>query len=64
MLDVQHPLIVYCAMICSSDKVKQSEEQNHWLVGLNATKLFCVVCKPPDLYPMVKIKINALLFNR
>lgn len=63
MLDVQHPLIVYlCAMICSSDKVKQLEDENHWVVGLNATKLFCIVCKPPDLYPMVKNEINALGF--
>ncbi|CAA6670674.1 unnamed protein product [Spirodela intermedia] len=33
-----------------------SEEESYWVVGLNATKLFCIVCKPPDSYPLVSPK--------
>ncbi|KAJ8752330.1 hypothetical protein K2173_003966 [Erythroxylum novogranatense] len=36
----------------SASKEKKSDE-NYWVVGLNATKLFCVVCKTPDLFPLV-----------
>ncbi|GMP33197.1 hypothetical protein CsSME_00006625 [Camellia sinensis var. sinensis] len=36
----------------SSTKIKKLEE-NYWVVGLNATKLFCVVCKSPDSFPQV-----------
>ncbi|KAE9463945.1 hypothetical protein C3L33_04174, partial [Rhododendron williamsianum] len=36
----------------SSTKVRKPEE-NHWVVGLNAIKLFCVVCKSPDTFPQV-----------
>ncbi|CAI9786762.1 unnamed protein product [Fraxinus pennsylvanica] len=25
--------------------------ENHWVVGLNANKLFCIVCKSPETYP-------------
>lgn len=36
----------------SSSKLKKSDE-NYWIVGFNATKLFCVVCKSPCLFPQV-----------
>uniref|UniRef100_A0A5B7B1E7 Putative WD repeat and HMG-box DNA-binding protein 1 n=1 Tax=Davidia involucrata TaxID=16924 RepID=A0A5B7B1E7_DAVIN len=36
----------------SASKVKKTEE-NYWVVGLNASKLFCIVCKSPDLFPQV-----------
>ncbi|KAL5749016.1 hypothetical protein ACOSQ2_026313 [Xanthoceras sorbifolium] len=39
----------------SSSKEKKSNE-NYWIVGLNASKLFCIVCKSPDLFPQVMPK--------
>lgn len=39
----------------SGTKEKKPEE-NYWIVGLNASKLFCIVCKSPDLYPQVMPK--------
>lgn len=47
-------------------KVRKPEE-NHWVVGLNASKLFCVVCKSPDTFPQVGlvgllISASILLF--
>ncbi|XP_077215242.1 transducin family protein / WD-40 repeat family protein [Tasmannia lanceolata] len=40
----------------SAGKERKSEEESYWIVGLNATKLFCIVCKSPDLYPLVMPK--------
>lgn len=37
---------------CSASKEKNSDE-NYWIVGLNASKLFSIVCKNPDLFPQV-----------
>lgn len=34
----------------SASKLKKSEE-NYWVVGLNSSKLFCVICKSPDSFP-------------
>ncbi|KAK6153502.1 hypothetical protein DH2020_013141 [Rehmannia glutinosa] len=34
----------------SASKLKKSEE-NYWVVGLNASKLFCIVCKSPESFP-------------
>ncbi|KAF8399240.1 hypothetical protein HHK36_015105 [Tetracentron sinense] len=39
----------------STSKEKKSEE-NYWVVGLNASKLVCIVCKPPDSFPLVAPK--------
>ncbi|KAM7277937.1 hypothetical protein ACFE04_005071 [Oxalis oulophora] len=39
----------------SASKVKKPGEQ-YWVVGLNASKLFCIVCKSPDLFPQVMPK--------
>ncbi|XP_059644815.1 protein ENHANCER OF LHP1 1 [Cornus florida] len=36
----------------SARKVKKPDE-NYWVVGLNASKLFCIVCKSPDSFPQV-----------
>lgn len=33
-------------------KEKKSDE-NYWVVGLNASKLFSVVCKEPYAFPQV-----------
>ncbi|XP_010257868.1 PREDICTED: WD repeat and HMG-box DNA-binding protein 1 [Nelumbo nucifera] len=39
----------------SASKEKKSEE-NYWVVGLNASKLFCIICKHPDSFPQVMPK--------
>ncbi|XP_021757215.1 WD repeat and HMG-box DNA-binding protein 1-like [Chenopodium quinoa] len=39
----------------SASKVRKPDE-NHWVVGLSAEKLFCIICKSPDLYPKVSSK--------
>ncbi|GAB2289736.1 Protein ENHANCER OF LHP1 1 [Dionaea muscipula] len=39
----------------SASSMKKPEEK-YWVVGLNADKLFCVVCKNPDLCPKVTPK--------
>ncbi|CAN4086211.1 unnamed protein product [Withania somnifera] len=39
----------------SASKLKKSEE-NYWVVGLNTSKLFCVICKSPDSFPEVTPK--------
>ncbi|XP_031287582.1 WD repeat and HMG-box DNA-binding protein 1 [Pistacia vera] len=39
----------------SASKEKKSDE-NYWIVGLNARKLFCIVCKNPDFFPQVMPK--------
>ncbi|XAR51253.1 hypothetical protein NMG60_11005824 [Bertholletia excelsa] len=39
----------------SSSKAKKPDE-NYWVVGLNSSKLFCVVCKSPDTFPQVTPK--------
>ncbi|KAD2805933.1 hypothetical protein E3N88_39310 [Mikania micrantha] len=33
----------------SASKLKKDE--NYWVVGLNSSKLFCVLCKSPDKFP-------------
>ncbi|XP_038687193.1 WD repeat and HMG-box DNA-binding protein 1-like isoform X2 [Tripterygium wilfordii] len=32
---------------------RDKSDENYWMVGLNAQKLFCIVCKKPDLFPQV-----------
>ncbi|XP_019189746.1 PREDICTED: WD repeat and HMG-box DNA-binding protein 1 [Ipomoea nil] len=39
----------------SESKLKKPEEK-YWVVGLNASKLFCVVCKSPDSFPQATPK--------
>ncbi|XP_022736596.1 WD repeat and HMG-box DNA-binding protein 1-like [Durio zibethinus] len=46
----------------SSSKERKSGE-NYWVVGLNASKLFCVVCKNPDSFPQVLPKPVLTLLN-
>ncbi|XP_015883273.3 protein ENHANCER OF LHP1 1 [Ziziphus jujuba] len=46
----------------SASKEKKSDE-NYWVVGLDASKLFCVVCKVPDLFPQVMPKPVLSLLN-
>ncbi|KAJ4960748.1 hypothetical protein NE237_020658 [Protea cynaroides] len=42
---------------------EQKAEGNYWLVGLNMSKLFCVVCKAPDTFPQVTPKPVLTLLN-
>ncbi|XP_076947551.1 protein ENHANCER OF LHP1 1-like [Bidens hawaiensis] len=35
----------------SANKLKKKDE-NHWVVGLNSSKLFCILCKSPDKFPL------------
>lgn len=35
---------------------KEKSEENYWVAGLNMNKLFCIVCKSPDLFPPVMPK--------
>ncbi|KAL4280939.1 hypothetical protein GQ457_03G017900 [Hibiscus cannabinus] len=46
----------------SASKERKSGE-NYWVVGLNASKLFCVVCKNPDTFPQVLPKPVLTLIN-
>ncbi|KAL6552609.1 hypothetical protein OROHE_007973 [Orobanche hederae] len=34
----------------SASKLKKPDE-NYWVVGLNASKVFCIVCKSPESFP-------------
>ncbi|TQD85540.1 hypothetical protein C1H46_028906 [Malus baccata] len=43
----------------SASKEMKSNE-NYWVVGLNASKLFCIVGKSPDLYPQVRTARHLL----
>lgn len=50
-------LLVKCLCLmkflqASASKEKKADE-NYWVVGLNASKVFCVVCKSPELFPQV-----------
>ncbi|KAJ3693246.1 hypothetical protein LUZ60_008726 [Juncus effusus] len=56
-------LRVYCDQfggnwlpVFSAAKAKKSEDENYWIVGLNASKLFCIICKSPETYPPVMPK--------
>uniref|UniRef100_A0A1D1ZIT4 WD repeat and HMG-box DNA-binding protein 1 n=1 Tax=Anthurium amnicola TaxID=1678845 RepID=A0A1D1ZIT4_9ARAE len=40
----------------SASKMRKSDEETYWVVGLNMSKLFCIVCKSPDSYPLVTPK--------
>ncbi|EOY22185.1 Transducin family protein / WD-40 repeat family protein isoform 1 [Theobroma cacao] len=46
----------------SASKERKSGE-NYWVVGLNASKLFCIVCKNPDSFPQVLPKPVLTLLN-
>lgn len=42
--------------VFSSVKARRSEDESHWVVGLDANKLFCILCKSPQSYPQVMPK--------
>eukprot|EP00256_Glycine_max_P033285 XP_006578517.1 WD repeat and HMG-box DNA-binding protein 1 isoform X2 [Glycine max] len=35
---------------------KEKSDENYWVTGLNASKVFCVVCKKPEGFPQVMPK--------
>ncbi|RZC08509.1 WD repeat and HMG-box DNA-binding protein 1-like [Glycine soja] len=35
---------------------KEKSDENYWVTGLNASKVFCVVCKKPEDFPQVMPK--------
>ncbi|XP_054806896.1 protein ENHANCER OF LHP1 1 isoform X1 [Prosopis cineraria] len=41
----------------------KEKDENYWVVGLNAIKLFCVICKKPDVFPQVMPKPVLTLLN-
>ncbi|KAK8936893.1 hypothetical protein KSP39_PZI011752 [Platanthera zijinensis] len=49
--------------VFSASKAKKSEDENYWIVGLNENKLFCVVCKSPNSYPLVMPKPVLMLLD-
>ncbi|KAF0915226.1 hypothetical protein E2562_034593 [Oryza meyeriana var. granulata] len=42
--------------VFSSIKARKSEDERHWVVGLDATSIFCILCKAPESYPQVMPK--------
>ncbi|EPS71032.1 hypothetical protein M569_03722, partial [Genlisea aurea] len=46
----------------SAGKVKKPEE-NYWVVGLNASKLFCIVCRSPESFPQCTPKPVLVLLD-
>ncbi|KAE8125017.1 hypothetical protein FH972_019855 [Carpinus fangiana] len=42
---------------------KEKSDENYWVVGLSANKLFCIVCKSPELFPQVMPKPVLTLMN-
>ncbi|XP_065879625.1 protein ENHANCER OF LHP1 1 [Euphorbia lathyris] len=46
----------------SAAKEKKSNE-SYWVVGLNTSKLFCIVCTGPELFPQVMPKPVLTLVN-
>ncbi|KAI4344011.1 hypothetical protein L6164_011288 [Bauhinia variegata] len=42
---------------------KEKSDENYWVVGLNASKLFCVICKNPEIFPQVMPKPVLTLLN-
>ncbi|XP_052167833.1 protein ENHANCER OF LHP1 1 [Oryza glaberrima] len=42
--------------IFSSIKARKSEDESHWVVGLDANNIFCILCKSPESYPQVMPK--------
>ncbi|OEL35871.1 WD repeat and HMG-box DNA-binding protein 1 [Dichanthelium oligosanthes] len=42
--------------VFSSIKARKSEDESHWVVGLDANNIFCILCKYPQTYPQVMPK--------
>uniref|UniRef100_A0ACD5XQU9 Uncharacterized protein n=1 Tax=Avena sativa TaxID=4498 RepID=A0ACD5XQU9_AVESA len=42
--------------VFSSTKARKSEDESHWVVGLDANNIFCIICKSPESCPQVMPK--------
>ncbi|RLN35460.1 WD repeat and HMG-box DNA-binding protein 1 [Panicum miliaceum] len=42
--------------VFSSVRARKSEDESHWVVGLDANNIFCILCKHPQSYPQVMPK--------
>ncbi|CAO2044836.1 unnamed protein product [Urochloa humidicola] len=42
--------------VFSSVKARKSEDESHWVVGLDTNNIFCIVCQYPQSYPEVMPK--------
>ncbi|KAL5201330.1 hypothetical protein ABZP36_035684 [Zizania latifolia] len=42
--------------VFSSIKARKSEDESHWVVGLDSNNIFCILCKSPESYPQVMPK--------
>ncbi|KAF3781211.1 WD repeat and HMG-box DNA-binding protein 1 [Nymphaea thermarum] len=40
----------------SAAKERKAEGEHYWVVGLNSTKVFCIICGLPDIHPQVAPK--------
>jgi chromosome transmission fidelity protein 4 len=58
ILQVQHKKITNESHLAtvynfSSTKARKSEDESHWVVGLDANNIFCIICKSPESCPQV-----------
>ncbi|CAM8902592.1 unnamed protein product [Rhodiola kirilowii] len=44
---------IWCPVFSSS---KAKSDNNYWVVGLDSQRMYCIVCKSPDLHPQVMPK--------
>uniref|UniRef100_J3MVR2 Uncharacterized protein n=2 Tax=Oryza brachyantha TaxID=4533 RepID=J3MVR2_ORYBR len=49
--------------IFSSIKARKSEDESHWVVGLDANNIFCILCKSHEYYPQVTPKPVLTIFE-
>jgi len=47
-------LVIFVIKLSMRSASKEKSNENYWVTGLNASKLFCVVCKKPDNFPQVQ----------
>eukprot|EP01018_Ginkgo_biloba_P014897 Gb_40172 [translate_table: standard] len=47
----------------SAERERKLESESFWMVGLNSTQFFCVVCKSPDTHPQVNPKPVLSVLN-
>ncbi|KAI3727821.1 hypothetical protein L6452_16441 [Arctium lappa] len=52
--EISNGTMVLYNVKCSASKLKK-KEKNYWMVGLNSSKLFCIICKSPDKFPQAGV---------
>ncbi len=48
---------------CRASEERKGTDVNFWMVGLNSTQVFCVVCKAPSVEPQVALPYFFRLFQ-